>query len=145
MFVPDYTMDMFHQDHDEVLPIFMHYKSLENPIGNQEQSNAEKVVTEVFNYFIKKYGKAKGTDYELRFLSINQFIEHYQKDLLREGLISAESSESIQVHNNLLEALLNSFRSPQPPSPLPSSSLFNEDHELNYKKVIRIMKAGAKN
>jgi hypothetical protein len=143
--VSDYTIEMFYKDHNEVIPIFAHYQDLETLNRNNEERNPEKAVLDVVKYFVNKYGKARGTDYEIRFLSIYQFIEHYQKDLLEKGLISYTSSESTQIPNSLLETLLDSFRPPQPPNPMPSSSLFNERHEFNYKKVLKTVKSGDKN
>jgi hypothetical protein len=138
--VPDYTVEMFHEDYAELSLKMMPYSDIGtlNPRGNE--SNEEKVVQEVMDYFITKYGKLKGVDFEFRFISIHLFIEHYQKELLQEGLAVETSPDSIRLQNELLEVLLSSLKDPQPPSHIPSSPLFNQDHQFNFKKVIKAAK-----
>jgi|WetSurMetagenome_2_1015567.scaffolds.fasta_scaffold79991_3 hypothetical protein len=137
----DYTVKMFHQDHNEILP-----KTITNQMINKsekagEQDNPENgsYYNELISLFITKYGKSRGTDYAVRFLSVLQFIEHYQKDLERDGQI-VNKENSVQVEGTLLQILLDSFRPPQPPSVFPSSSLYNQNREFNYKKVTKALK-----
>lgn len=136
----DYTVEMFHADYEKVIPIMLKYRDLETLDQNGDEVKPENAVLEILAYFISQYGNSRGTDYEIRFLSVMQFIEHYQMDLIESGLISGEENESTKVPNSILEKLLDSFKSPQPPSHYPSSSLFNQRHELNYKKVYKLLK-----
>jgi len=136
---------MFHQDHDELTPRLLTHKNLESATINGAEM-ADDATPEGFTYldvvelFVAKYGKSKGTDYSMRFLSIMQFIEHYQKDLEQNGLIE-NKADSMEVQSGLLLILLESFKPPQPPNLIPSSQLFNQEHQFNFKKVIKVLRS----
>ena len=134
----DYTVEMFHQDYAEVSSRILPYISLASL--EPRESDPEKAVQEVMDYFISKYGKQKGLDYEMRFLSVQKFIAHYQNELPREGLADETNPGVISVHNELLQVLLDSFRNTQSPGAFPSSTLFNQNREFNYRKVIKAVK-----
>jgi hypothetical protein len=136
----DYTVTLFHEDFGNVMPIMLKYQNLATLNESEPDVKPGDAVLEIISYFISKYGNARGTDYEMRFLSVMQFIEHYQNDLIKSGLISVPDSKTASVPNSILEILLESIRPPQPPSRYPSSPLFNQEHEFNYKKVIKALK-----
>lgn len=138
----DYTVAMFHADFEQVIPLLMNYRNLEKLDEKPEEAKPENAFMDIVAKFAEKYGNNKGVDFQMRFLSIMQFIEHYQKDLGMEGLIQAAPGLDTRVPNQLLELLLGSFKTPQPPSPYPSSTLHNQYHEFNYKKVLKAYKSG---
>ena len=140
--MPDYTVVMFHTDYQQVIPLLMNYRNLEKLEEKPDEAKPEYAFMDIVNKFAEKYGNSKGVDFQMRFLSIMQFIEHYQKELAQDGMIQAAPGLDTQVPNELLELLLNSFKSPQPPSHYPSSTLHNQNHEFNYKKVFKAYKSG---
>jgi hypothetical protein len=131
---------MFHADYKEIIPLILNYRSLEKLEEKPEEAKPENAFMEIAAKFVEKYGNSKGIDFQMRFLSIMQFIEHYQKSLAQDGLIQAVPGLDTQVPNELLELLLGSFKAPQSPSPYPSSTLHNQYHEFNYKKVLKAYK-----
>jgi hypothetical protein len=139
--VADYNLEMFQKDHNEILPKLLTGTVLKEPA--ESEKTEEPTGADIINLFIEKYGKARGRDYSMRFLSVMQFIDHYQKDLQRNGLIE-DNPGAMQVKGELLQFLLESFRPPQPPGIMPSSPLLNQDHEINFKKVIRALKGAAR-
>jgi hypothetical protein len=133
--VADYTLEMFYQDHNEILPKILTGSASAKATEDTEKTG-EPTGMDIVNLFMEKYGKARGRDFGMRFLTIMQFIDHYQKELAQHGLIEAKPG-SMQVRSELFQVLLDSFRSPQPPNVIPSSPLLNQDHEFNFKKVIK--------
>jgi hypothetical protein len=138
----EYTVEMFQVDFDKVLPLLFKFRDLESLEEKTSEVKPEDAFMEIVSQFVEKYGNQKGTDYQVRFLSIMQFLEHYSKDLLKDNLISETQDTSAHVPVQLLSLLLDSFKSPQPPNPYPSSSLHNQYHEFNYKKVLKAFKSG---
>ena len=136
----DYTVAMFHADYQQVIPLMINYRNLETLDDKQDQVKPEYAFMDIVAKFAEKYGNSKGVDYQMRFLSTMQFIEHYQKELAQDGMIQAVLGLDTQVPNQLLELLLGSFKAAQPPSPYPSSTLHNQNHEFNYKKVLKAYK-----
>jgi len=137
--VADYTPEMFNLDYEDAVPMILKYRDLESFEPNQE-FHPEQSAMDISTYFIKKYGNVRGKDFQMRFLSVMQFIEHYHNDLLQQGIINSLEGSKIRVKNEFLKILLDSFRDPQPPSPFPSSPLMNQDHDFNYKKVLKAIK-----
>jgi hypothetical protein len=138
--VSAYTAEMFAEDYRMVVPLIMKYRDLESLDEKKDEAQPEDAFMEIVACFMDKYGNVKGSDYQMRFLSIMQFIEHYAKELRQESLISEVPSVNVSISNDLLNFLLDSFKDPQPPSPYPSSSLHNQYHEFNYKKVLKTIK-----
>jgi hypothetical protein len=139
----DYTVDMFREDFEKIVPIMLRYRNQETLGQNEEQPQSEDAVLDILDVFTRKYGSSRGIDYQMRFLSVMQFVEHYQKDLEKEGLLNSTDTGIIQVPGDLLFFLLESIRSPQPPSPYPSSPLYNQNREFNYKKIIKAVRDAA--
>jgi hypothetical protein len=133
----DYSIEMFHSDFERVVPLLFKYRDLEKLEGKPEEDKPENAFLDIVTKFLEKYGNVKGSDYQMRFLSVMQFLEHYTKELLKDGLINEASEASTRIPNELLGLLLDSFKSPQPPNPYPSSYLHNQYHEFNYKKVLK--------
>jgi hypothetical protein len=138
----EYTVEMFQVDFDKVLPLLFKFRDLESLEEKTSEVKPEDAFMEIVSQFVEKYGNQKGTDYQVRFLSVMQFLEHYSKDLLKDNLISETQDTSAHVPVQLLSLLLDSFKSPQPPNPYPSSPLHNQYHEFNYKKVLKAFKSG---
>jgi hypothetical protein len=138
----EYTIEMFQTDFDRVIPLLFKYRDLESLENKTEEVKPEDAFLEIVKQFVEKYGNAQGMDYQMRFLSVMQFLEHYSRDLLRDGLITDAKESTTNVPLQLLGLLLASFKSPQPPSPFPSSTLHNQYHEFNYKKVLKAFKSG---
>jgi hypothetical protein len=136
--VSDYTVEMFHEDFAKVMPLLLDYQEKLNNKDHSEKP--EYAVLDMVKYFAEKYGKTRGTDYHMRFLSVMQFIEHYRVQLVKDGVIQPSQEEGIQVPGNVLLLLLDSIKPPQKPSPYPSSPLYNQEHRFNYKKVVRVLK-----
>jgi hypothetical protein len=132
---------MFKQDYDLVIPLFYKYRDMASLQAEETDDQPQNAFREIVDIFLLRYGNIKGADYQMRFLSIMQFIEHYEKDLLKDGIISEPTKMTTQIPEKLLNLLLDSFKTPQPPSPFPSSSLHNSYHEFNYKKVFKAFKA----
>jgi hypothetical protein len=134
-----YTIEMFHQDQNEIL------SKIPPPpkVDPETQGSLAPTFTfqDVMELFIAKYKKARGTDFCMRFLGVMQFIDHYKADLMLKGYMKKEKEDAMQVQNELLQVLLDSFKTPQPPNVMASSSLLNQEHEFNYKKVIKAMEA----
>jgi hypothetical protein len=137
-----YTQEMFRRDQEEI--------NSKLTVSNLQIKNAENTshpllsFEDILNIFVTKYGNSRGSDYCTRFFSILRFIDHYNKELLQQGLLSEEKPGTIQVSSELIEVLLGSFKAPQPPRKLSSSPLMNQDHEFNYPKVIKALKPGPK-
>jgi hypothetical protein len=136
----DYTFEMFNQDQEKMRPILESYYSMEKLDPKTTASGSREAAEQVLNYFVEKYGKRKGWDYEVRFLTTATFIDHYQAELTKLGLISQPDSVSIRIQSDLLQLLLESFKPPQPKTLLPASPLLNQNHEFNYKKVVKALK-----
>jgi hypothetical protein len=137
----DYTIEMFQTDFDRLVPLLFKYRDLESLEQKKEEVKAEDAFLDIVAQFVEKYGSVKGTDYQMRFLSTMQFLEHYSKDLLRDGLINEAKEVSTHIPGQLLSLMLNSFKAPQAPNLYPSSSLHNQYHEFNYKKVLKAFRA----
>jgi hypothetical protein len=137
----DYTVEMFHADFKTVVPLLFKYRDLESLEEKNTEAKPQDAFLEIVSLFLEKYGNSKGGDYQMRFLSVMQFIEHYAKELLKDGLITEAQEAITSIPNELLVLLLNSFKSPQPPNLYPSSSLHNQYHEFNYKNVLKAYKA----
>jgi hypothetical protein len=137
--VSDYTSEMFLRDFEKVIPLLVQYRNQEKQVCLDNVTKPEYAVLDLVKYFAEEYGNAKGTDYQMRFLSVMQFVEHYQKDLAAKGILSPSKEELVRLPGNVLKALLDSIKPPQPPSRFPSSPLYNHDHEFNYKKVVKIL------
>jgi hypothetical protein len=133
---------MFLRDFEKVIPLLIQYRDREKQAAQDNTAKPEYAVLDMVKYFAGEYGNARGTDYQMRFLSVMQFVEHYQKDLMDKGLVSPSKDEGIQVPDKVLKTLLDSIKPPQPPSRYPSSPLYNQDHEFNYKKVTKVLKQG---
>jgi hypothetical protein len=136
----EYTIEMFHTDYETVIPVIMKYRDLESLEAPKEEVKPENAFMDIVGVFLEKYGNARGTDYQMRFLSVMQFIEHYAKDLLKDGLIVENQDITTRIPNEILSLLLDSFKAPQAPNPYPSSWLHNTNHEFNYKKVLKAYK-----
>jgi hypothetical protein len=141
----EYTVEMFREDFEKVVPIMLRYRNQETLDQGEGQPQPENAVLDILDIFTEKYGSSRGIDFQMRFLSVMQFVEHYQKDLEKEGLLNNIDDGIAQVPGDLLLFLLESIRSPQPPSPYPSSPLYNQNHEFNYKKIIKAVRAAAAN
>jgi hypothetical protein len=141
--VSDYNIAMFHEDYEIVIPIFMKFRDMESLDKKDNPPDPGQAVLEIAGYFKNKYGNFKGIDYHMRFLSVMQFIEHYRQDLLTQGLITDDGS-AVQVPDDLLGTMLDSYQAPRPPQNYPSSSLLNQQHEFNFKKVVKKMKSAGK-
>jgi hypothetical protein len=137
----DYTYEMFQTDFDRIVPLLFKYRDLEKLEGQKEEVKPEDAFLEIVAQFVEKYGGTKGTDYQMRFLSMMQFLEHYARDLVKDGLMTDAKEISTHVPDRLLNLMLDSFKAPQPPSPYPSSKLHNQYHEFNYKKVLKAFRA----
>ena len=137
----DYTVAMFHADYQQVIPLMINYRDLEKLDDNKDEVKPEYAFMDIVAKFAGKYGNIRGVDYQMRFLSTMQFVEHYQKELAQDGMIQAAPGLDTHVLNKLLELLLSSFKAAQPPSPNPSSTLHNQYHEFNYKNVLKAYKA----
>ncbi len=138
----DYTFEMFSIDQKEILPVMEEYYSLDTLDRKKDSTGTRSAVEQILAYFVNKYGKRKGWDYEVRFLTTTSFIDRYQIDLIRLGLISEADSSSLRVQEGLLTFLLDSFKPPQANDIMPTSPLLNQNHEFNYKKVIKALKSG---
>jgi hypothetical protein len=136
----DYTFEMFNQDQEKMRPILESYYSLDKLDPKTTSSGSTEAAEQVLDYFVEKYGKRKGWDYEVRFLTTATFVDHYQKELTQLGLVSQPDSISIRIQSDLLKLLLESFQPPQPNSLLPTSNLLNQNHEFNYKKIVKALK-----
>jgi hypothetical protein len=133
-----YSPDMFHQDQHEIVAKMPKPKL--KPDSEEEETPSNFTIDDIMNIFIGKYGKSRGVDYCTRFLSVLQFINHYRGDLILKRLVKTEKVGSMEVHNELLNTLLGSFKTPQPPNPLASSPLLNQYHDFNYNKVMKVIK-----
>jgi hypothetical protein len=142
--VTDYTSEMFLRDFEKVIPLLIQYRNLEKQDPQDSTAKPEYAVLDIIKYFSGEYGNARGTDYHMRFLSVLQFVEHYQKDLESKGLLKTTEDDNIRLPDIVIKALLDSIKPPQPPSHSPSSPLYNRDHEFNLKKVIKVLKADNK-
>jgi hypothetical protein len=141
--VSDYTIAMFHEDYEIVIPIFMKFRDMESLKNKDNPPDPGQAVLEIAGYFKNRYGNFKGIDYHMRFLSVMQFIEHYRKDLLTQSLITDDGS-ALQIPDDLLGTMLDSYQAPRPPQNYPTSPLLNQEHEFNFKKVVKKVKAGGK-
>jgi hypothetical protein len=139
--VSDYTSEMFLRDFEKVIPLLIQYRSQEKLEARDTNTKPEYAVLDMVKYFAGEYGNAHGTDYHMRFLSVMQFVEHYQKDLESQGLLKTTGDDSIRLPDIVIKALLDSIKPPQPSSLYPSSPLYNRNHEFNYKKVIKVIKS----
>jgi hypothetical protein len=137
----EYTMQMFQMDYEMVIPLFYKYRDIASLDNEEVDTGSQNAFKEIVDIFLLRYGNIKGADYQMRFLSIMQFIEHYEKDLLKDRIITEPTKMTTQIPEKLLNLLLDSFKPPQPPSPFPSSSLHNSYHEFNYKKVLKVYRA----
>jgi len=131
---------MFLKDFEKVIPLLIQYRNQEKQVVQDKSTKPEYAVMDMIKYFAGEYGNTRGTDYHLRFLSVMQFVEHYQKDLVDKGLLNTSKQEVFQVPDHVLSTLLDSINPPQPPNRYPSSSLYNQEHQFNYKKVIKVIK-----
>ncbi|HSW59007.1 MAG TPA: hypothetical protein VLH15_11425 [Dehalococcoidales bacterium] len=138
----EYSIENFLTDIEKVIPVFTKYRYLETLEKDVEKPKPEEALKEVAFYFRAKYGNKKGTDYQLRFFSVMQFLEHHNKELFDKSLVKEDSQSIEPTTYNLLYLLLSSFKSPQPPSPFPSFRLFNRYREFNIKKVLKEFKSG---
>jgi hypothetical protein len=139
--VSDYTSEMFLRDFEKVIPLLIQYRNQEKLATGDNTTKPEYAVLDMVKYFAAEYGNARGTDYHMRFLSVMQFVEHYQKDLESKGLLKTTGDDTIRLPDIVTKALLDSIKPPQPSSRYPSSPLYNRDHEFNYKKVIKVIKS----
>ncbi len=133
---------MFRRDYEKVIPLLIQYRNREKQAQADQAAKPEYAVLDMVKQFAEQYGNTRGTDYQIRFLSVMQFIEHYQKDLLGSGFLSSSQEGGLQLPDSFLNILLDSIRPPQSPSCYPSSPLYNQDHQFNYKKVIKALKPG---
>lgn len=137
-----YTVEMFHKDQNEILTIMPPPPKIDPK--TQGQVSASFTFQDIMSIFTDKYGDARGTDFCMRFLGVMLFIDHYKADLMLKGYMKKEKEDAMQVQNELLELLLESFKDPQPPNVMASSPLLNQKHEFNYNKVIKAMDSKAK-
>jgi hypothetical protein len=140
----DYTYEMFNRDQNEMRPILESYYSLDTLDRKKDSSGTRSAVEQVLAYFVDKYGKRKGWDYEVRFLTTTAFIDRYEKDLTQLGFISQVDNVTLRIQDRLLILLLDSFKPPQSNGIMPTSTLLNQDHEFNYKKVAKALKGEKK-
>jgi hypothetical protein len=140
--VSDYTNAMFRRDYEKVLALLLEYRDKEKLAQPGETAKPEYAVMDMVKYFAEQYGNSRGTDYHMRFLSVMQFIEHYQKELVSSGFLTVSPDGNVQLPDSFLDVLLNSIKPPQPPSRVPSAPLYNQDRQFNYKKVIKALKPG---
>jgi hypothetical protein len=134
----DYTLEMFRQDHDQMACIVTGLKLKGKLHENDPELTPDDVIEQIYAYFINKYAKNKGQDYAIRFLTVTEFIDHYQKDLARLGVIIRMDEVNASVQDRLFELLLDSFRT-HSPGMVPSSTLLNRERKFNYKKVIKAL------
>ncbi len=137
----DYSIELFHADFEAVIPLILKYRDLETLENTKAEPGPQDAYMEIVNHFLKQYGKIRGSDYQMRFLSVMQFLEHYTDELLKDGMIAKAEESTTRITNDLLRLLLSSFKPPQRPTLYPSSTLHNKKHEFNYKKVVKAFKA----
>lgn len=136
----DYNVEMFKKDYESLIPVIMESRSIETLDMVEKEAGSEKITKGITQYFTSTYGNARGIDFEMRFMSVMQFLEHYWQDLLNNGFIKQTEDMNTRVPDEVLTVLLESIRSPQPPNRCGSSPLYNDYHEFNYKKVIKALK-----
>jgi hypothetical protein len=140
----DYTVEMFDRDQAALRPVMDGFFSSETLNPNSAKPDSEETLKKVVAHFIDAYGKRKGLDFEIRYLTTTEFISHYQPELIELGFITQESDFYVRVQQGLLALLLDSFNPPQTNISFPSSPLLNQDHRFNFKKVLKILKASIK-
>ena len=145
----DYSIDMFSEDHDEMLPLLRVLKDIRIPEDNWPKFNVEGTVfsldpnnaaADTIGFFITKYGREKGTDYGWRFLNVMQFVEENKDALIKERLVEALASGRTSICDELLQVLLGSFSPPKPPVIFPTTSLGDKDNVFSLPKVLEAVK-----
>ncbi len=145
----DYSIDMFCNDHDQLLPIIQVVETIKIPAHEWPKINIEGKIfglnpnlpqVDTVHFFTNKYGKDKGFDFAWRFLEIIRFINKNRGNLLKEGLIK-DAGNHTEIRDELLQALLDSFSTVQSPAIFPESSLESKSKEFSYRKVIKATKS----
>ena len=146
---PDYTVDMFCCDHDEMAPLMELTRDVKIPEDEWPRINIEGTIYGVnpnvpeartMRFFTSKYGRAKGSDYGMRFMSIMWFIIKNRDRLTQKGLIRSDDNGPAEIREELLQVLLESFIRPKPPVISPTSSLAKNFPDFDLKKVINAAK-----
>jgi hypothetical protein len=149
MVVMAYTIDMLCDDHDHLIPILQAVEGIMIPENEWPKINIEGTVyslnphfpqVDTVRYFIRKYGKDRGTDYAWRFLEIIGFIDKYKENLIRDGMLKPSGSRS-DVAEEILKVILDSFIPPQSPVIFPTSNLYSTFGVFDYNKVLTVAKS----
>jgi hypothetical protein len=145
----DYTIDMFCDDHDRLIPILQAVEGIKIPEDEWPKINIEDTIyslnphfpqVDTVKYFIGKYGKERGTDYAWRFLEVIGFINKQKGNLLKDGMLKISDTHSY-VTEEILKVILDSFISPRTPAIFPTSSLYSKSGEFDYSKVLEAAKS----
>ncbi len=143
-----YTVDMLCADHDEMAPLMELTKGVRIPQDEWPRINIEGTTysmnpnipdARTMRFFMSKYGRVRGSDYGMRFLSIMWFIIRHRRRLVRDGLVRCDDTGRMEVCEELLQVLLESFSPPKPPVIFPTSSLAKAKRfpEFDLGKVIK--------